>query len=130
MIILAITGAIILILIVAAIITVVTTKYITEKIYIPMRYKTMNLTTDEMFNELTLIIQNEISLYEKSVFENGGKFLDNRTFENYYRDICNKIGEDIPPEFYTKFAYYMAPEAVNKFIARTVRLYLEQKIAD
>lgn len=124
------TICIIIIMVAAAIIFTITAKYFVNKVYVPMKYKTMNMTTEEMFNELSLIIQNEITLYEKSIFENGGKFLENRTFENYYRDICNKIGADIPPEFYERFAYYMAPDAVNKFIARTVRTYLEQKLSE
>ena len=124
------TICIIVIMLVAAAVFTVTATYFINKVYVPMKYKTMNLSTEEMFSELALIIQNEINLYEKSIFENGGKVLDNRTFENYYRDICDKIGEDIPPEFYERFQYYMKPDAVNKFIARTVRAYLEQKISD
>lgn len=124
------TICIIIIMAVAALIFAITATYFINKVYVPMKYKTMNLTTEEMFSELSLIIQNEINLYEKSVFENGGKFLDNRAFENYYRDICSKIGEDIPPDFYERFQYYMTPDAINKFIARVVRSYLEQKISD
>ena len=124
------TICIIIIMAVAAILVAATTTYIINKVYIPMKYKTMNLTTEEMFSELALIIQNEINLYEKSVFENGGKFLDNRTFENYYREICDKIGNDIPEEFYAKFAYYMKPDSVKLFIARTVKSYLESKISE
>ena len=72
------TICIIVIMAVAALIFAITATYFINKVYVPMKYKTMNLTTEEMFSELALIIQNEINLYEKSVFENGGKFLDNR----------------------------------------------------
>ena len=100
-----------------------------NKVLIPCKYKTAHLTVEELYSMLGLLIQNEINLYEKSVFENGGNFLNNQTFDNYYKDICRKIGEDISPEFYKKFGSCMNEAAVKRFIARTVRAYLEDKIA-
>ena len=100
-----------------------------NKVLIPYKYKTAHLTVEELYSMLGLLIQNEINLYEKSVFENGGNFLNNQTFDNYYKDICRKIGEDISPEFYKKFDSCMNEAAVKRFIARTVRAYLEDKIA-
>ena len=100
-----------------------------DKVLIPYKYKTAHLTVDELYSSLALLIQNEIDLYERSVFENGGNFLNNQTFDNYYKDICRKIGEDISPDFYLKFGSCMNETAVKRFIARTVRAYLEEKIA-
>ena len=101
-----------------------------KKVLIPYKYKTAHLSVDDLYAMLGLIIQNEIDLYERSIFENGGNFLNNQTFENYYKDICRKIGEDISPDFYEKFGVCMNEEAVKRFIAGTVRAYLEEKIAE
>lgn len=117
-------------LILAAAVTIFTMNFIVKKIYLPMRYQTMNLTTEEYFNELGMIIDGEIKLYEKDIFENGGKFLNDNTFENYLRDICKNIDRAIPDEFYERFSYYMSPIATKEFIVRTVRTYLTSKLAE
>lgn len=100
-----------------------------KKVLIPYKYKTAHTSVEELYEMLGLLIQNEIELYERSIFENGGSFLNNQTFDNYYKDICRKIGEDISPDFYEKFSSCMNEAAVKRFIARTVRAYLEEKIA-
>lgn len=115
-------------LILAAIITALTTNFIVKKIYLPMRYQTMNLTTEEYFNELGMIINGEISIYERDIFENGGKYLNDNTFENYLNDICKNIEKAIPDGFYERFSYYMNERATKEFIVRTVRAYLSEKL--
>ena len=100
-----------------------------KKVITPYKIKTSHMSVEELYEMLGLLIQNEISLYERSIFESGGQFLNNQTFDNYYKDICRKIGEEISPDFYEKLSPCMHEEAVQRFIARTVRAYLEEKIA-
>lgn len=118
----AIVAIIIIISIVIAI------SYTVNKILLPYKYKTTNLSVSEMYSALQLVIQNEIDLYEKSVFENGGKMLNNQTFENYYKDICTRIVDDISEEFLDRFSYYLDRESIIRFISRTVKAYLQEKI--
>lgn len=125
------TGIVIgILMILAAILVAIVTKYIINKVYVPMKYKTMNLTTEEFYNEFALVIQHVCDMFEKDVFENGGKFLNEQTFENYYLEICNLVEKAIPEEFYDKFAYYMSPRTAKEFAVQFVRTYLISKISD
>ena len=78
-----------------------------NKVLVPYKYKTFNLSTEELFQSLDIVVKNEIDMFEKSVFENGGKLLNNQTFDNYYKEICTRIVEDLSEEFLNIFEYYM-----------------------
>lgn len=103
-------------------------KKMVNDVIVPYKYKTFNLTTEELFQSLDIIIKNEIDIFEKSVFENGGKILNNQTFDNYYKEICNRVVDDLSEEFLNKFEYYMDRKALIRFITRVVRSYLSEKI--
>lgn len=99
-----------------------------NKVLVPYKYKTFNLSTEELFQSLDIVVKNEIDMFEKSVFENGGKLLNNQTFDNYYKEICTRIVEDLSEEFLNKFEYYMDRKSLIRFITRLVRSYLSEKI--
>ena len=97
-------------------------------VLVPYKYKTFNLSTEELFQSLDIVVKNEIDMFEKSGFENGGKLLNNQTFDNYYKEICTRIVEDLSEEFLNKFEYYMDRKSLIRFITRLVRSYLSEKI--
>lgn len=99
-----------------------------NRVLVPYKYKTFNLSTEELFRSLDIVVKNEIDIFEKSVFENGGKLLNNQTFDNYYKEICTRIVEDLSEEFLNKFEYYMDRKSLIRFITRLVRSYLSEKI--
>lgn len=99
-----------------------------NRVLVPYKYKTFNLSTEELFQSLDIVVKNEIDIFEKSVFENGGKLLNNQTFDNYYKEICTRIIEDLSEEFLNKFEYYMDRKSLIRFITRLVRSYLSEKI--
>lgn len=126
------TGIVIgVLMILAAFLVSITVKYIIDKVYVPMKYKTMNLTTEELFNEFALIIQHVCDMYDRDIFENKGRLIVNdKDFEIYFREICNRVNKAIPEEFYDKFAYYMDPRTAKEFAVQFIRAYLEKQISD
>ena len=116
-----------IVLIILGVVYLMLTSFL-NNLLIPYKYKTFNLSVDELFESLDIIIKNEIELFEKSIFENSGKILNNQTFDNYYKEICGRIVEDISDEFFEKFKYYMDEESLIRFITRIVKLYLSEKI--
>lgn len=112
------TGAIILIL------AHIFLKYI----FLPYKKKANIAPIEDLYQTLAIIISNEITLYERSIFENGGKIVTNATFDNYYRDICQRIHDSLSDELMNQFSFYLTKDAVYKIISRTVKNYLTEKI--
>lgn len=103
--------------------------YILMKILPQYKIKVSGLTFTEMMTSLNTIIENEIALYERSVFEGGGKLGSSSQFENYYNDIVNRILGDLSDEFFERMSVYMTKEAVVAFICRLIKAYLAEKVA-
>lgn len=78
---------------------------------------------------LAAIIQSEIDLYERDVFENS-RPITNANFENYYNDLAERIKSKISPELMHNLQHYITEEAIFSYIARTVRQYLVQYVKD
>lgn len=97
-------------------------------IYLSYKKKSTVAPVEDLYQTLAIIISNEISLYERSIFEHGGKIVTNATFDNYYRDICQRIHDSLSEELMTQFSFYLTKEAVYKIISRTVKNYLQEKI--
>ena len=87
-----------------------------------------NLTVNELLLSLNTIIENEISVYERSLFEGGGKVVSNAQFDNYYKDITARIINSLSEDFFTRMSFFMKKEAVVSLICRTVKIYLSEKI--
>ena len=92
------------------------------------KIKTSGLTFADMLTSLNTIIENEIELYEKSIFEGGGKIGSNAQFENYYKDLVERILGDLSDEFFNRMCVYMSKEALVAFICRLVKAYLGEKV--
>lgn len=86
-----------------------------------------SLSFTELLSILATIINTEIEAYEEDIFTEKGN-ITNQNFENYYKDITNKIIENISPEFESNLKFYLTEEAIYKMIARSVKNYLTKKV--
>lgn len=103
--------------------------YFFKKIYEPYKINSEYISIDELYKTLNVIIENEITLYENSVFDNGGKIISERTFEKYYNSIMEKIEASLSDNILLgKFCPYLKEEAVIRLASRIVRSYLSSKI--
>lgn len=114
------------VVIVAAITYAIT--YLLKKVLPQYKIRVSGLSFSEMLTSLNTIIENEIALYERSVFEGGGKIGASAQFENYYNDIVNRILEDLSDEFFERMQVYMSKEAIVAFICRLIKAYLAEKV--
>lgn len=102
--------------------------FILKKVMPRYKIKVSGLSFSEMLTALNTIIENEIALYERSVFEGGGKIGASSQFENYYNDIVNRILEDLSDEFFERMSVYMSKESIVAFICRLIKAYLAEKV--
>lgn len=93
------------------------------KLKYDIRSKTENFTT--LFAVFTAVVQSEIDLYEKDVFENN-RPITNSNFENFYTDLTVRIKDKLSPELMVGLQHYITEEAIYSYIARTVKRYLVQ----
>ena len=114
----------------AALIVMITASitFLSRKVMPQYKIKTAGLSFAEMLTSLNTIIENEIELYEKSIFEGGGKIGSNAQFENYYKDLVERILGDLSDEFFNRMCVYMSKEALVAFICRLVKAYLGEKV--
>ena len=104
-------------------------KILTKKIIIPYKRYTADLSMTELLTALNAVIENQIAIYEKSIFEGGAKSIASNTqFDNYYKDLCQRIVDDLSPDFFERMSFFMKKEAVIALICRTVKTYLSDHI--
>lgn len=97
-------------------------------ILIPYKKSTETEDVESLFNTLKIIMNEEIQTYEQSIFNNGGGVVSNASFDNYYRDLCARIYNDMSPDLISKFTKYITEDGLAKFIATVVSNYLRSKI--
>lgn len=98
-----------------------------KKIYLQYKNSVFNTTFEELIVILKMIINSEIESYENDVFTSKGS-LTNSTFDNFYKDICNKVVRDLSPEMVNQLSKYISEEMIYRIIAKTVKKYLSEKI--
>ena len=125
-----ITALVILLIITIVILEVVIAIwFVTSKILKPYKRYTADLSMPELLTALNAVIENQITLYTKSIFEGGQKkIVSNVQFENYYRDLCNRILDDLSPEFFERMSFFMKKEAVVALVCRIVKDYLSSEV--
>ena len=102
---------------------------LTKKVLIPYKRHTADLSMPELLTALNAVIENQIAIYEKSIFEGGSKSIASNTqFDNYYKDLCQRIVDDLAPEFFDRMSFFMKKEAVIALICRTVKTYLADHV--
>lgn len=97
-------------------------------ILIKFKQRTQDLTIEELFNSINVIVNNEISLYERNILDNGGKIITNASYQNYYKDIMENITKALSPDIVARISFYLKEEALITWISREVKIYLNSKI--
>jgi hypothetical protein len=90
--------------------------------------KLSQLTFEQLFEIVNLIISNEVSLYERNIFNNGGKILDKATYDNYYRDIMENVYKAFSTELVANITLYIDKESFYSMVSREIMVYLNNKI--
>lgn len=98
--------------------------------YIIIKFKSKNteLTVSELFSAIGIVINNEISLYERNLLENNGKVLTNATYDTYYKDLVTNIINALSDDIVERLSFFITREALYKMISREVQIYLNNKI--
>lgn len=86
------------------------------------------LSFEELIQIVNIITNNEISLYERNIFNNGGKILDKASYDNYYKDILENIFKAISDDMIACITEYIDKESFYSMISREVLIYLNSKI--
>ena len=125
-----IKSAIITFIVITAIIIeiVIAVSFIFKKVLPYYKRYSANLSMTELLVSLNAIIENEINVYERSIFDGGRKIVNNSQYNNYYKDLAERIIDDLSPEFFERVSFFMKKEAIVSLICRTVKDYLSEKI--
>lgn len=125
-----IKSAIITFIVITAIIMeiVIAVSFIFKKVLPYYKRYSANLSMTELLVSLNAIIENEINVYERSIFDGGRKIVNNSQYNNYYKDLAERIIDDLSPEFFERVSFFMKKEAIVSLICRTVKDYLSEKI--
>ena len=125
-----IKSAIIIFILITAIIVeiVIAVSFIFKKVLPYYKRYSANLSMTELLVSLNAIIENEINVYERSIFDGGRKIVNNSQYNNYYKDLAERIIDDLSPEFFERVSFFMKKEAIVSLICRTVKDYLSEKI--
>ena len=87
-----------------------------------------NLTFEQLFEIVNVIISNEISLYERNIFDNGGKILDKSTYDTYYKDIFKNVLDAPSDELVSNITKYLKKDSFYSMISREIMVYLNGKV--
>ena len=98
-----------------------------KKIYIEYKKELVDLDFESALSILKLIINTELDAYENDIFMNKGS-ITNSNFDNYYKDITNKIIEKLSPTLVKHLSLYINEAMVYIIIARAVKKFLTEKI--
>ena len=87
-----------------------------------------DLSFEQLFQIVNLIISNEVSLYERNIFNNGGKILDKASYDNYYRDIMENVYKSFSDDLVNSITVYIDKESFYSMVSREIMVYLNNKI--
>jgi len=94
----------------------------------PQKSKLDELTFEELFEIINIIINNEISLYERNIFDNGGKIIDKASYDNYYKDIFRNVLGSLSDDLVNHVTVYLNKDSFYSMISREIMVYLNSKV--
>lgn len=112
--------------IVASIISKTAEKFV-NNVWLPYRNAVYDNDFSELLAILKLIINTEIEEYENDVFLSK-QTISNANFDQFYKDINEKIRKNISPAFEQQMLKYVSEKMLYTTIARSVKKYLTEKI--
>jgi hypothetical protein len=86
------------------------------------------LSFEELFQIVNIIISNEVSLYERNVFNNGGKILSRESYDNYYKDILENVFNSFSDNLVSSITVYIDKDSFYSMVSREIMVYLNNKI--
>lgn len=86
------------------------------------------LSFEELFQIVNVIISNEVSLYERNVFNNGGKILSRENYDNYYKDILENVFSTFSDNLVNSITVYISKDSFYTMVSREIMVYLNNKI--
>lgn len=98
-----------------------------KRIYLPYKKQLVDLDFDSALLILKTIINTELDAYENDIFTNKGS-ITNSNFDNYYRDLTNKIISHISSDLVKHLSIYITEDMIYVIIARSVKKFLSEKI--
>ena len=108
----------------------VTSFFVIYKTILKSRNRVNELSFEELFEIVNIIISNEISLYERNIFNNKGKILDKASYDNYYKDILQNVYNALSDEIVNSVTVYLDRESFYTMISREIQIYLNSKIME
>ena len=96
-------------------------------IYLPYKKELVDLDFETSLSILKLIINTELDAYETDIFINKGS-ISNSNFDNYYKDITEKIIRNISPTLVNQLSLYITEDMVYVIVARATKKFLSEKI--
>lgn len=87
-----------------------------------------DLTFEQLFEIVNIIVNNEISIYERNIFDNGGKLLDRSTYDTYYKDIFGNVLKALSDDLINHITPYLTRESFFNMISRQILMYLNSKV--
>ena len=87
-----------------------------------------DLSFEQLFEIVNVITTNEISLYERNIFDNGGKILNKATYDTYYKDIFKNVLDALSDELVANITMYLNKESFYSMISREIMVYLNSKV--
>lgn len=101
-------------------------RIINKKIKVVNRLE--DLSFEQLFEIVNVITSNEISLYERNIFDNGGKILNKATYDTYYKDIFKNVLDALSDELVANITMYLNKESFYSMISREIMVYLNSKV--
>lgn len=117
-------------LVIIIFICTVTSFFVIYKTIVKSRNRVNELSFEELFEIVNIIISNEISLYERNIFNNKGKILDKASYDNYYKDILQNVYNALSDELVNSVTVYLDRESFYTMISREIQIYLNSKIME
>ena len=96
-------------------------------IYIKFKKRNIHIDFETALAILKIIINTELDAYENDIFTIKGS-ITNSNFDNYYKDITNKIIKSVSPDLINYLSFYITEDTVYIIIARAVKKFLTEKI--
>lgn len=98
------------------------------KLHVKSKKPLEELNFEQLFEIVNLIISNEVSLYERNIFDNGGKIFDKASYDNYYRDIMENVYKSFSTDLVNSITRYIDKESFYSMVSREIMVYLNNKI--
>lgn len=111
-----------------SIVLLITAYILTNYILLPYKHKSYHVPPEQLFNFLKLIIDNEITMFDRRMFGTKRAGISNSDYENYYKELCTIILNSLSEGYTYKMSFLLSEEHLASIVSTTVHEYLVTKI--